>query len=194
MKRVVIVTGTPGVGKSSISALLAARLNGLHVDLADLVKDEGLHCGFDTERGTLIADESRVSERVSQIIGRSEGYVIVDGHIAIGVVDSARVLLVLVLRRNPDELREVLKKKGFKERKVAENVAAEVLDVCLVDAVEAYGQKQICEVDVSGRTIAAVVDETMGIIEDQDKCRIGVVDWLAKLEAEGRLDEVFASL
>jgi adenylate kinase len=194
MKRVVIVTGTPGVGKSSTSELLASRLNGLHVDLGELVKDEGLHCGFDPERDTLIADEPRLSEHVNQIIGRSEGYVIVDGHIAIGIVDSERVLLVLVLRRNPDELRAVLKKKGFKARKVAENVAAEVLDVCLADAVEAYGQKRICEVDVSGRTIAAVGDEIMDIIKGQEKCRIGVVDWLTRLEAEGRLDEVFASV
>jgi adenylate kinase len=159
-----------------------------------LVKDEGLHGGFDPERDTLIADEPRVSERVSQIIGRSEGYVIVDGHIAIDLVDSERVLLVLVLRRNPDELREVLKKRGFKESKVAENVAAEVLDVCLVDAVEAYGQNQTCEVDVSGRTIADVVDEILNIIGGRKKCRIGVVDWLTKLEAEGRLDEFFAFL
>jgi broad-specificity NMP kinase len=63
-----------------------------------------------------------------------------------------------------------------------------------VDAVETYDQTQICELDVSGRTIANAVDEIMNIIEGQAKCRIGVVDWLTKLEIEGRLDEVFASL
>jgi adenylate kinase len=192
MKRVLVITGTPGVGKSSISRLLASRVKGVHVDLADLVRREGLNCGFDKQRETLIADERRVSERVRQVLEQSEGYVIIDGHFAVDLGNASCVSFVFVLRRDPDELRAVLRTRGFKEGKVAENVAAEVLDVCLVAALDIYGEQHICEVDVSGRTVGEVVSELVAIIEGQKDCRFGVVDWMTKLETAGRLDEFLA--
>lgn len=192
MKRVLVLVGTPGVGKSSASSLLASRLGGILVSLGNLVRREGLSCGLDEKRGTLIADTERVSKRIGEIIAQSKGYVIVDGHFAMDVVAAENVFLAFVLRRSPDELREILKERGFKEGKVAENVAAEILDVCLFDAVKAYGEKKVCEVDVSGRTVEEVVDEIMCIVNGRSKCCVGVVDWLTKLESEGRLDEFLA--
>ncbi|MFP3985357.1 MAG: adenylate kinase family protein [Candidatus Bathyarchaeia archaeon] len=193
MKRVVVVTGTPGVGKSSVSNRLAARLGGVHVDLGDLVEREGLSCGLDEKRGTLIADLDRVSKRVEEFVSRCKGYVVVDGHFAMNVVAAEKVFFAFVLRRDPDELRKALRLRGFVESKVAENVAAEVLDVCLFDAVEVYGREKVCEVDVSGKTVEAVVDEIACVVEDRRKCWLGVVDWLAKLEFEGRLEEFLSS-
>ncbi len=189
MKRVLIVTGTPGVGKSSVAGLLASRLNGTHVSLGDLVKSEGLSCGLDRKRDTLIADSEKISKRVREVVGQGEGYVVVDGHFAMDVVEAEDLQFAFVLRRDPNELREVLKKRGYKESKVAENVAAEVLDVCLFEAVEAYGEEKVCEVDVSGKTVEGVVDEILCVVEGRKKCRINVVDWLTKLELERRLEE-----
>lgn len=193
MKRVLVVVGTPGVSKSSVSSLLASRLGGVHVSLGDLVKHENLGCGLDEKRGTLIADIERVSKRVREIVKQSEGYVIVDGHFAMDVVAAEDVFFAFVLRRDPDELQEILKKRGYKESKVTENVAAEILDVCLFDAVKVYGEKKVCEVDVSGRTVEDAVDEIVCVVNGCGKCRVGVVDWLTKLELEGRLDEFLAS-
>ena len=194
MKRVLVLTGTPGVGKSSVANLLTARLSGKHVNLGDLVKNEGLHRGFDKQRGTLIVNMKKVSERVRGIIGQSEGYIIIDGHLAMDIVPASDVFLALVLRRDPDELQQVLKKRGYKASKMAENVAAEILDVCLFDAVKVYGEKKICEVDVSGRSIEDVADEILCVIDGRKECRVGVVDWLTKLEFEGRLDEFLRAL
>ena len=193
MKRVLVLVGTPGVGKSSVSSLLSSRLGGLHVSLGDLVKQEGLSCGLDEKRGTLIVDEDRVSKLVREIIRQSESYIIVDGHFAMDVVSAEDVCLAFVLRRNPDELREVLKERGFSEGKVAENVAAEILDVCLFDAVKAYGKEKVCEVDVSDGTVEDIVNKIINIVNHRGECRVGIVDWLTQLESEGRLDEFLAS-
>jgi len=193
MKRVLVVVGTPGVGKSSVSSLLASRLGGVYVSLGELVENDGLSCGVDRERETLIADVERLSRRIKKIIKKTEGYIIIDGHFAMDVVEAEDIFLAFVLRRDPDELREILEKRGFKESKVKENVAAEILDVCLFDAVKAYGEKRICEVDVSGKTIEEVVEEIIDAISNHRKCRVGVIDWLTKLELEGRLDEFLAS-
>lgn len=193
MKRVLVVVGTPGVGKSSVSSMLASRLSGIHVNLSGLVNKESLSCGLDEKRGTLIVDLKELSRRVSEIIQQSEGYIIVDGHFAMDVIGVDDAFLAFVLRRNPDKLLEVLKERGFKESKVAENVAAEILDVCLFDAVKAYGEEKVCEVDVSDKTVEEVVDEIICVVDGRRRCGVGVIDWLTKLELEGRLDEFLAS-
>lgn len=194
MKRVLIVVGSPGVGKTSLSDLLVSRLHGVKISLSELVRNEGLSCGFDERRRTLIADMKKVSSRVGEIIQQSEGWIVVDGHFAMDVVPVKDVLLAFVLRRDPDELQEVLSKRGFEKYKVAENVAAEILDVCLFDAIKAYGEKKVCEVDTSCKNEREVVEEVIQIINGQRQCRIGAVDWLTKLELAGRLEEFLDNL
>jgi len=188
-RRVILVTGTPSVGKTSISHLLASKLDAVYINLAELVERERLISGVDKARETLIADTPRVSKRVQEIIKSSEGDVIVDGHYAVDVVPTKAVHIVFVLRRNPDELKGLMEDRGFKERKLWENLAAEILDVCLWDAVSACGSDKVCEIDVSGKRIEEVVEDMLLTLEGRRKCLVGIVDWLGKLEEEGRLHE-----
>ena len=188
-RRVILVTGTPGVGKTSISRLLASNLDAVHVNLAELVEGERLISGVDKARGTLIADTHRVSKRVQEIIKSSECDVVVDGHFAVDVVPTKAVHKVFVLRRDPRKLKGVMENRGYKESKLWENLAAEILDVCLWDAVSACGSDKVCEIDVSGKRIREVVKEMILMLEGKKKCRMGIVDWLGKLEGEGRLHE-----
>ena len=190
--RVLLIVGTPGVGKSSVSALLASRLNGSHVNLSSLIVDENLSCGFDEKREVPIANIERVSHRVKEIIKESEGYVIFEGHFAMDVVSRKDLFLVFVLRKNPDELQEILRKRGYKKGKVMENVAAEILDVCLFDSVKTFGDEKVCEINTSNRTVEDIVKEIINVINGTTKCQIGIVDWLTKLEFEGRLEKYLA--
>lgn len=184
-----MITGTPGVGKTAVSRLLVSKLDATHVDLAELVKKENLVSGFNKARRTLIADTNKVSERIKEIIKGSNKDVIVDGHYAVDVVPAGDVHLVFVLRRNPDELKRLLEDYGFEGRKLWENLAAEILDVCLWNAVSACGSDKVCEIDVSGREIGEVVEEIVSVLEGKRECEKGVVDWLGKLEKEGRLQD-----
>ncbi len=70
-----------------------------------------------------------------------------------------------------------------------ENLASEILDVCLVDALKIFGKSKVCEVNVTGRNVKDVVNEILHVLNKRAKCHIGVVDWLGKLEGEGVLDE-----
>ncbi len=188
-KRVILITGTPGVGKTAVSHLLASTLNAAHIDLTKLVKREKLTSGIDKTRGTLIADTEKVSERVQEIIRGCERDVIIDGHYAVDVLQAKDIHLVFVLRRDPEELKEMMEKRGFKERKLWENLAAEILDVCLCGTVQACGFEKVCEIDVSGKGIKQVVEEIVLVLERKRKCSLGIVDWLGKLEREGRLQD-----
>jgi adenylate kinase len=183
--------GTPCVGKTAVSSLLATELNALHIDLGELVTREKLSSGVDETRGTLIADRAKLSRRVREII-KLEGMnldIIVDGHYATDIVPVKNVTKVFVLRRDPEELKQLMEARGFKGRKLWENLAAEILDTCLYDAVKAVGLNKVCEIDVTGRKIEEIISDIISILDKKKQCTVGIVDWLGKLERENRLDE-----
>jgi len=169
--------------------LLASRINAKLISVGDLVQKEKLYSGIDKKRDTLIANMEKVSEKLEKMITDSVDDIIVEGHFAVDMVSPEKISFVFVLRRNPQELRDILEARGYKEEKVKENLAAEILDVCLVDAIHRCGVNKVCEVDVTARKAEDIVAEIMSILERKKECRAGIVDWLGKLESEGKLEE-----
>ena len=187
--KAILVTGTPGVGKTTVAHKLASKLDALYISITELVKKQKLITGIDENRQTLIADTKKVSKQLQEILANMEGSIIIEGHYAVDVVPKKDVNTVFVLRRDPRELKSALENRGYEEKKLWENLAAEILDVCLWDALSACGVDKVCEIDVSGKTVEAVVEEMMLVLEKRKECRFGIVDWLGKLENEGQLEE-----
>lgn len=189
-RRVILITGSPCVGKTSVARLFASKLGACYVNLTDLALKENLVLGKDEERDSIIVDEARMRRKLRKIIENQSGKdIVIDGHYAAAVAPKKLVTNVFVLRRNPVELRKLMESCGFSGRKLWENLASEILDVCLVEALRVYGKRGICELDVSGKSVDEVVNEILEILRGQRKCRIGVVDWLGFLDAEGLLSE-----
>jgi len=187
--KAILVTGTPGVGKTTIAHKLASKLDALYISITELVKKQKLITGIDENRQTLIADTKKVSKQLQEILAKAEGSIIIEGHYVVDVVPKKDVNTVFVLRRDPRELKSALENRRYEEKKLWENLAAEILDVCLWDALSACGVDKVCEIDVSGKTVEAVVEEIMMVLEKRKECRHGIVDWLGKLENEGQLEE-----
>ena len=188
-KSVILITGTPCVGKTSTAKVLALKLDALCINLTELATRENLIQEKDEQRNTLIVDEKRMKRRISEIIKEStKDDIIIDGHYAANVVPQEHVSYVFVLRRDPVELRKLMEKSGFSENKTWENLASEILDVCLVDALNLHGTDKVCELDVSGKTVEESVKAMLDVLGGFKKCYVGVVDWLGKLEKEGFLD------
>jgi adenylate kinase len=189
-KRVILVTGTPCVGKTSVARLLASKLDAFYVNLTDLAVHENLMLGKDEERGSIIVDENRMRHKIRQIVEKCDkSEVIVDGHYAVSVVPKKLTTHVFVLRRDPVELRKFMEQSGFSGRKLWENLASEILDVCLCDALNVYENGKVCELDVSGKSVEETVNEILNVLNGSEECHVGVVDWLGKLESEGLLEK-----
>ena len=58
----IIVTGTPGVGKTSHCYVLAANTGLKHLSINQIVKDRGCHNGWDEEYASWIVDEDKVRQ------------------------------------------------------------------------------------------------------------------------------------
>ena len=193
-RRIYIVTGTPGVGKSSVSKILASILGARLVSIGELVKKESLYTGWDEKRETLIADTDRLSERISEIISAERRTMIIEGHYAVHVIPPEKVDLIFILRRDPRELKKTLEDRGYSRRKIMENLAAEILDVCLFDAVDVCGVEKLCEINTTSKSPREVVNEILSVIKGERKPVVGIVDWLGMLESEGILDDYLKEL
>ena len=189
MKRVILITGTPCVGKTTTAKALSAKLGAQYINLTDFARTHNLTSGEDQERHTTIIDEDSMRLKLDETINQAKKDVVVDGHYAAAVTPTELVSNVFVLRRCPKELKIFMQNLGFAESKLYENLAAEILDNCLVEALQ-YHKKpcKVCELDVTGKTVDNVVAEILDVLKT-GACYSGFVDWIGTLEKEGVLDE-----
>ena len=159
------VTGTPGVGKTSSCALVKG-LPVVHVN--ELVDRLDLASGYDRKRKTKEVDISKLARAVAKM----NGNFILEGHFS----HLLRVDVAIVLRCSPKILERRLRKKGWDESKVRENVEAEAVDVILIEALE--NVPEVCEIDTTKRTPSQVAKGIEKIIAgERQKYRVGNVDW-----------------
>ena len=74
------------------------------------------------------------------------------------------------------------------EKKIKENVLAEILDVCLIDATERQSLEKLIEVDTTDKDVEETVNEILERLKEGNG-KIGTIDWLKKIEFEGRLKD-----
>ena len=82
-----------------------------------------------------------------------------------------------------------MKRRGYNQAKQDENLAAEILDVCLVEALQKQEKQKICELDTTGKTADETLNEVLAVLNGKKQCYVGTVNWMGLLEREGKLDE-----
>lgn len=191
MKKIVIlILGTPSVGKTTIAQELTKELNANYINLNSLAHNYNLIQGYDKYRKTAIIDEKKMQKKIEKIIKTTKiNYIIIDGHYAASVVPKEVVKITFVLRRNPIELKKIMKKLQYNENKLSENLEAEILDVCLIEALSEQEEDRICEINVSSKTTKEVTNLMLDILSNKKNCTIGKVDWIKLLESKGILNE-----
>ena len=193
-QQVIMITGTPGVGKTTISQALANQLDGKHISISTLVRQEQLIKSRDPQRDTVIIDSARLSHRLQQITSNQTKPIILDTHDTTQSFEKLNIALVVVIRLDPDEFSKRLRARKYHESKIFENVAAEILDVCLLDAVQHFEKKLVTEINATNRDVEEIVDIIIKTLEGEIKTHIGWVNWLEKLENETRLESFFTYL
>jgi adenylate kinase len=183
----IIVTGTPGTGKTTLSRKLAKETGARYISLAELVAKHGLFRGFDRTRRSKIVDVAKARSTVTSLL--SNGVLtVIDTHLPEQIVPEKMTRQVLVLRCHPRILEARLRAKGWKPKKIRENVLAELLDACLVTSVEHYGWHRVVELDTSHKSLKNSVGRATRLVTHGLSLRKAKVDWITTLEREGLLD------
>lgn len=178
MGNAIVISGTPGVGKTLVAISLASKLDLTYLNLSDLVVKESLYVGVDESRGSFLVDEDRLIKRLTGLLSESKSDVVVDSHYG-EIIPDELVKIIFVLRLNPVVLYERLVSRGWSREKVRENVEAEILGVCTYNAVSEHTTSKVCEIDVTGKEVEEIVKEILEILNKTRECRIWV-DWLSQ--------------
>ena len=161
----IAVTGTPGVGKTSVSKELAALLKCAYIDLNRYAENAGFVTGTDAARDSKIVDTAKLSK-----VEFPEDCII-DGHLS----HFCDADVVVVLRAKPDVLRRRLGVKGWSKKKVDENVEAEFVGVCSVEARELHAA--VVDVDTT-KLDAKKAARFIATLVKSKRFRSESIDWL----------------
>jgi len=189
MKRVILITGTPCTGKTTIAKQLVQKIGAEYINLTDFAINHGLTLGEDKERQTTIINEKAMRQKLEATVRKIPNTdVVIDGHYAAAVVPTEIVSNVFVLRRNPKELKRFMQTRGYTNAKLWENLSAEILDSCLIEALQTQ-QGKVCEIDTTGKLSDEVTAEILETLDNHKECCVGFVDWLGMLEKEGLTEQ-----
>ena len=177
----IVITGTPGTGKTKIAKELAKRTGIRLVNIKEFVNRNHI---FKIEKGQKVVDVGLLGKKLLSRIKKSKEY-IVEGHLACEIKIPAD--FVFVLRANPNKLRARLAKRKYKREKLEENLEAEMLDYC-VQRVEAVYGKTPLELDTSQRTVTNCVNEILAAIRKRKKV-LDQVDFSRELKNYLKLKE-----
>ena len=170
------ITGSPGTGKKSVGMLLAGLLNFKFLDLNNFAKESSL-----IQKDGYV-DTNRLRKQVLKNI--KGGGVVVAGHLLPNVLSKGEVDFVAVLRCSPKELEKRYLARGYSESKIKSNVSAEILDICLADAIRSFGGDVVAEFDTSLRDTPKVAEDVVAAFTNPQSGSVGKVRWLSGRNAK----------
>jgi adenylate kinase len=140
----IIITGTPGVGKTTHCQELAAKTGLHHLDINEVVKKHNIGEPSDNpeDPNLQIVDEDRLLDCVENDL--EEGGQIIDWH-ACDLFPVKQIDLVCVIRCDNKILYDRLKARNYGDKKLEENMDCEIMQVLLDEAREAYDEQIVVE-------------------------------------------------
>lgn len=104
----ILVTGTPGTGKTTTSEMIAEATGLQHINVGELVKTNQFHEGYLEEYDTHILDEDKLLDEMEDML--QEGGKVVDFHTC-EIFPERWFDLVLVLRADTHVLFDRMEKR-----------------------------------------------------------------------------------
>jgi adenylate kinase len=155
------------------------------LSIGEFVISRNLYEGWDSDRSTRIVDEDKARAALLHEIVNARArddieWLIIEGLMADIVADECDI--AMVLRLDPRIVKTRLEQRGYDDRKVAENVQAELLGTCTFHMQEVKG-KDFVDLDTTGKGIDEVAAISAGMMHDQvdkDLYRPGLVDWISR--------------
>ena len=187
-RRIVMITGTPGVGKHTVTKHLAQMAPTWKIiDVNESARRAGLLNDYSHTKGIAIDTDDLYHIMKHDILAEPGDYVVI-GHLAPYVTPQNDVILAVILRRNPYDLAKTYRERGYSESKSLDNTGAEVLGTIAYDTFAAsYASTR--QYDTTGQNpkdtahrIFCAMRRACGITHDTDQTDASEpVDWLCDI-------------
>ncbi len=134
---IIIVTGTPGTGKTTYAKQLVERNGYVYIDVNEVIRSNNLSEGYDKEMKCDIVDTSKMSKVLITIIKdakENEESLVIDSHLSHYIPSKYVDKCIVLVCSDRKILRKRLEKRGYSKKKVEENLESEIMESCLEDA------------------------------------------------------------
>ena len=156
------ITGTPGVGKTSVGKALGKELKIKVFNEKEFALEKGIG-RWDSEENELVVPLEKLEKEINSLL-ETEQNVIIEGHMLCEI--SLDVDFIVLITLDPELLEERLGARQYGAPKIQDNVFCEGIDYCKKHAGRKYPKNKIIEVK-SQKSIK----ETMSIILKEFKER-----------------------
>ena len=129
---IIIVTGTPGTGKTTLAKALAKKLKISYLDVNKVIDEYKLKESYDKKRQTYVVDEKKLTKILIKII-QSHPDLIIDSHLS-HYLPKKHIDLCIVTKTDIKALKKRLEKRKYAKAKVEENLQAEIFEICHTEA------------------------------------------------------------
>lgn len=175
----IIITGTPGCGKTShaeslVSLLLQEKLpqgSFTHYSISDVAKDRKCIDSYDAVLDTSVVDEDLLLDSLEPDMRK--GGAIIDWHCC-EIFPERLIDLCVVLRTDHSILHDRLSKRGYNNIKLQENIDCEIMDIISQEAKDSYIPEIVIElmsnsVEEMEENVERLVGWTTNWIKDHPK-------------------------
>jgi len=139
---VIIVSGTPGTGKTTFARKLAKEKNFEYIDVNKVGEDNDLSESFDKVRDTKIIDTDKLNKSLIKLI--KDKNVVIDSHLS-HYLPKEYVDKCYITKCSLPTLKKRLEERGYSKKKVRENMDAEIFDTCRIEALELGHDVEVVE-------------------------------------------------
>ena len=179
-----VITGTPGVGKHTISKKLSKVLDYEILDINKIALESNL---YEKTSETNDIDVLKLKNILKKKISKKA---IIVGHLAPYVLTKSQVSKVIILRKSPYKLVSIYKKRIYSKRKTAENLGSEVLGIITYEAIMKFGKNKTFQLDTSSKSLSNIIKHIKDIFDG--KAKTEVVDWLTVVTKKRDLQKFFS--
>lgn len=136
----VLVTGTPGVGKTHVCGMLARELGLRHIEVGAFAKERELLAEHDAEHDAYYMHEDAVLDELEGPM--SDGGIVLDHH-SCDWFPERWFQMAVVLHTRTDVLYDRLTGRGYSRTKLDANMEAEIMQVVAEEAVNSYPKVEV---------------------------------------------------
>ena len=177
-----VLTGSPGVGKHTVSEELAKILDYKIID----VNNEAIKAGMPKRDGSIEVDVEQMRELLKVMLTKKS---LIVGHLAVYVISKTHVSKSIVLRKNPYELMQIYEKRNYTIEKKNDNLGSEILGTIAYDSIKKFGGGKTFQIDTTSLTQKETIKKIKDVVYDNSDG--DMVDWLAEINKKNDLRKFF---